>query len=466
MVTKKKIGKLSTTLYTKGLASVWRKASPKGPLIILSPYLTSRTADQVLASTGPSRVYTLFDAETFANGSSSLSTIKALMAAGHQVYCLPDVHAKIVMAPEFFASIGSQNLTRSGTLRREISATFTDKRITHAISDLIAPWFVDAWIVTPELLGAMEEEVKPLLKVFEAAQEQAEEAQARFEARRRQIAEESRREEERQREEAEEERRRAVEAHQRELLAQFDRRTRLLRLQRYVGGHSRQASDKVQCTVYTSHSPNRQDEKLYSLTASRNGILTKWVVNGETIELTDQYRYLCLVEDTGAIGWARVTTTRISFISPRRNDYNRFPMEAMGCDVTFEGQMWPGDESDSNIVVNICWLRWNPEVKVRGYFDGETLEILDFFMADDVNRDVVSAGQIYAWLENNREEFQRRIVPVMLSSYLPNEHKLAGPNVRRFFGDDLSVIDMRVMTSHGEPLLIAKRGWYHKVADS
>ena len=180
-VEKQRILAVDTTLYSKGLAHAWRRACDGSGLVILSPYLTSGTAENVLESAGPTRIYMLFDAETFANGSSSLATISAILAVGHQVFCIPDLHAKVVMAPDRFASVGSQNLTRAGTRRREITATFTDARMAQAIMEMIEPWIEEAWEVTPEFVAAIEEEFEALRPEFKAAQTKAKESQDRFE---------------------------------------------------------------------------------------------------------------------------------------------------------------------------------------------------------------------------------------------------------------------------------------------
>ena len=65
------------------------------------------------------QIYTRFSVEDFASGSSSLSTLKVLLAGGYPVYEIERLHAKLVAASGSFASIGSQNLTFNGVNNRE-----------------------------------------------------------------------------------------------------------------------------------------------------------------------------------------------------------------------------------------------------------------------------------------------------------------------------------------------------------
>ena len=99
-------------------------------VLLLSPYLTSRTAEAVLLTTLGKRceVYTRFRTEDFATGASSIRTLGRLQEHGCTLYELPSLHAKVFLVPGLFASIGSQNLTRQGTLNKEATTVFTDPR--------------------------------------------------------------------------------------------------------------------------------------------------------------------------------------------------------------------------------------------------------------------------------------------------------------------------------------------------
>ncbi|NIF42519.1 hypothetical protein F3J14_16830 [Burkholderia sp. Tr-862] len=468
---KRRIQRLTTTLYGKGVARVWRQATAGGGLIVLSPYLTSRTAEQVLAKAGQSRIYTLFDADIFGNGSSSLATVKTLMAAGHKVFCLPDLHAKIVMAPEGFASIGSQNLTQAGTRRREITATFTDSRAPAAILRMIDPWLAEAWEITSELLAAMEEEVKALFPAFKSAQAQAAEAQARFEQRRREIAAEQRRVQEELRRQLEDEQRRTEEERKRteedQRIAEKARQRSLTLHEGWSRTHEyvtidRVPGEEITCTVSSRYS-GESLSRLYSLMAGVDDTLLEWTANGEPTSLEREFRYLCLLEDTGAIGWARVAITRISFISADRKDYNPMQFGDKTYNLVFEGKRWGNDDGDANLVIGICdHYSFRPDVNVLAYFDGMDLEIIDVNLSNAPYANQIVGREICDWIDENGSEFRETVIPKMLSGYQPFEDRLRGAKVREFFGDQLTDIHMRVMLSHGQPFLVARRGYYVK----
>ncbi|MES2771021.1 MAG: hypothetical protein V4623_03435 [Pseudomonadota bacterium] len=105
-------------IYLKNIAKRWglqaAKANSTTPRVF-SPYITSKTAENVLSKVPcPAEIYTLFFTELFANGSSSVRTLRKLHEQGHALFDLPGLHAKIVHFPGSFASIGVvQNLRAS-----------------------------------------------------------------------------------------------------------------------------------------------------------------------------------------------------------------------------------------------------------------------------------------------------------------------------------------------------------------
>jgi len=103
--------------YLRNISRRWHteiKKVDNGKVIILSPYLTSETAEAILRGSkfAECEIYTIFSVQNFVSGASSLKTLKCLYGRGCKLYHLPRLHAKIVMSPGHFATIGSQNLTR------------------------------------------------------------------------------------------------------------------------------------------------------------------------------------------------------------------------------------------------------------------------------------------------------------------------------------------------------------------
>lgn len=202
--------------YLRNVARRWkREVSGSDCVILLSPYLTSKTAEAVLKTTLGERckVYTAFKAENFAAGASSIDTLIALQERGCEIYDVPRLHAKILLVPDSFASIGSQNVTRGGTLNKEATAVFTEPDAVEEIQALIEPWLEEALLVTTDMITDMKLSLPPLIramrktqracaamdaKILAAEQERAEErARIEREALARVEAEKKRQEEER-----------------------------------------------------------------------------------------------------------------------------------------------------------------------------------------------------------------------------------------------------------------------------
>jgi hypothetical protein len=82
----------------------------------LLPYLTSRVSECVLGVWARQNVHTVFEVELFASGASRLSPLRKVLAAGHQLFHVPRLRAKIVLDHNGFVSVGSRNLGRGCTL--------------------------------------------------------------------------------------------------------------------------------------------------------------------------------------------------------------------------------------------------------------------------------------------------------------------------------------------------------------
>ncbi len=120
--------------YLRNISRRWNIEVKKatGKVIIVSPYLTSKTAELIVDDSDNRQyeVYTVFSVQNFASGASSLQTLKILSDRGCQLYHLCRLHAKMLLIPGNFASIGSQNLTRNGTKNKEASiAIFNPKEV-------------------------------------------------------------------------------------------------------------------------------------------------------------------------------------------------------------------------------------------------------------------------------------------------------------------------------------------------
>ena len=85
------------------------------------------------------------------------------------VYQLPNLHAKIVLIPDIFASIGSQNITKRGTLNREATSVFTRPEAVATIREAIRPWLDERQPISREMIDEMDAALPPLIEAMQSA---------------------------------------------------------------------------------------------------------------------------------------------------------------------------------------------------------------------------------------------------------------------------------------------------------
>jgi hypothetical protein len=158
--------------YLKNISRRWhvevKKLDDNDKLIILSPYLTSKTAEGILreSQVANCEVYTIFSVHNFISGGSSLKTLKKLYERECQLYHLPRLHAKIIISPGRFATIGSQNLTRNGVKNKEASVITFDNKEVEKIECLLNKWIPQRKPITFEMIQQLELKIKDLRKKF------------------------------------------------------------------------------------------------------------------------------------------------------------------------------------------------------------------------------------------------------------------------------------------------------------
>ncbi len=166
---------LSTDLaiLLSDVSNRWRKAIEGAErVIILSPYLTSNTAERILTQVDGSkcRIYTAFRVENFASRASSIQTLQKLCEHGCSLYHLPDVHAKIVLVPGSFVSVGSQNLTRRGRTNKEATCAFDAPEAASIVEELVSPWLAEAKPITFDMINEIKLGLEPLLAAMRNVQ--------------------------------------------------------------------------------------------------------------------------------------------------------------------------------------------------------------------------------------------------------------------------------------------------------
>src|SRR5260370_350146 len=214
-----KTGKVANRVYIRSIVHRWKHEITKAstPILVFSPYLTSKTAEDVLflaQDRSHCEVHTHFLCEEFVRRSSSIRTLFRLTNEGIELYELPNLHGKIIVVKGVFATIGSQNLTAGGTRRQEGTYATTDLREVHHIWEEALAWCEKRRRITPEMIVDMEREVARLRREFRAFQQRWDEANRR-------VSEaEAQRQEEREQKAAEERRQAAEEQNLRKRAAE------------------------------------------------------------------------------------------------------------------------------------------------------------------------------------------------------------------------------------------------------
>lgn len=418
---------------SKQLLRAWKNAADNSsePILIFSPYLTSTVASTILASSHAAEIHTRFEVELFASGSSSLSTLRSLIDAGHALFHVPDLHAKVVLDRQGFVSVGSQNLTRRGSRNREVTALFSGADAAHAVAELVDPWLADRSSITGQMIDEMERLIGPATELFAAAKASALALQdtldatvARWEAERaaKELA--------------------LREAIRRALEDQRLRAERLLQLRNRVAS-LRQASVSVSAWIERQQSGGH----VYSLVAANHADLTRWIIDGKEHQLERARRYLCIDTATGKLGWARVMTTRITYIQSSlvHNDIVR--IASLPCTLSLRASRHAEISVQGNLEITIS-LNQQPLYLVNMWYVPGSLT--------QVNARQLTSGSVserlHTWLEDAREEFQLTILKA-ISTPFKYKNNLGGDQANNFFSRPRS--HLRLALDRGSPVLIA-----------
>jgi len=173
---------MSRNFYLRSVHKRWKQAltESEAQVIVCSPYLTPKAALTVIQSASPKRctIYTRFSLEDFASGASSLRVLASLLKDGYSVFEIQALHAKIVLASEEFASIGSQNLTARGIKNREATYCTDDRSEVDQVEQMLAPWLESATPITTEMVEHAMQLLPPIEHALRAVQEAAATAEA------------------------------------------------------------------------------------------------------------------------------------------------------------------------------------------------------------------------------------------------------------------------------------------------
>jgi hypothetical protein len=412
--------------YFRSIVRRWQSeiAASKAQVSIFSPYLTSNTADIVLAGAAPDRckVFTRFEAEDFASGASSLFTLRRLCERGFVVYSVPSLHAKVVIVAGKFASIGSQNLTSGGTRNREASVVFTEPQEVARIEKFANSLLDGKRRITLEMISDIEEGLRTIQKDFERGRVAAHALSLEAE--------------------------RKEDARKAERWRQF--RSALARLKKRSSPVSARVT-RISTVMVNRRFGSEFYDPPITLLADPSDDLTWWDMGDRWEYLKKAHRYLCINLKSGRIGWARVFKSRISRVEDGIDGLSvQFATKTCKIDVI------AARTAEEMEIFNVCVKVSVPgavgELTVRAWFTVEGLSIVDILQSPDASVGLVT---IKKWLLRHKEYFKNEVLPLLLEPF-QYEHNLGGHDADEFFGPVGSRCRLHLRLVGRNPIIVAK----------
>lgn len=423
-------------IHLKNIVRRWkREASDADKLIIFSPYITSTTAETVtsVVSNNACEIYTLFSSELFINQSSSVKTLIKLKKRGFRLYSLPSLHAKIVLIPGVFASIGSQNLTTRGSKNLEASVLFNGEKAINDVHVKTKSWILGREEITLEMLIEMEGHIKPHLASYRVILDNAEEIDNKIKSNqeiRNLLLQQMNA---------------ALESRKKKLKSLKESILKSSKAKKNVFGEVKKIEPR-----WDSYS-----DGTYSFVPSEPSNMTEWIVNDSKVTLLRANRYICLIEDTGKIGWARVVKTRLTYFASgvSRTEITRFGESE--CNVKYSAIWDMEDSSENNIIISIQPKYSNASIVCTSWFGLDALTISDMKVKGSKAKEDLAILRMMKWIETNNQEFVNLLLSGLLSPF-KYQKKLLGVEANEFFGPVGERYRIGLATINRKPLLLAK----------
>jgi len=336
---------------------------------------------------------------------------------------LRNLHAKIVLLPGHFASIGSQNLTAQGTRSREASVVICDRDKLERLEAEISDWKKQATPISKFMLEEMEKIVVPLRRkirklweiarahesvLFEQEAQRVEEARLAAEA-----------EADRLRE------KRLKDARHRVCLRSFRR--------------SVEAAHVALPVVYGTV---RGD----IFRPFRNGRFTEWIANGSETSLMRLHRYLCVLPENGKIGWVKLLKTRLSKITigvTLNGDEDKVVCGGFAFTPTLAAN-WENPENGTNLKVTLTNNASKRSWTIQTWFSIRELRIVRY----DASELGWLEERIVNWMEGNTKELRARLLRLLVGHFR-YEKNLTGVPAGAFFSKKAYRVNVRTIAGNG-----------------
>lgn len=425
---------------------------------IISPYVTSSTLDLLVERSAPTGcdLYTLFEAENFMVGASSVCALRRAAANGCRLFHVDELHAKVIIGDTSFATIGSQNVTQRGTRNKEVTAVLTEPDVIQDLVELVGPWLSEATPISTAMIDQMEELVTPLMKEYQALLKRAIAVDDEIET------QELTRQEEAARQlliEADEVR--AKELAIAAAKAKAEDEQRILEIQQSLifqtkiaeaVSESTQNSEVKFCKTLYMQSDHEDYE---TLSREFGGDLTSW----GTDTLTRAHRFLCMAEDSGRLGWARLFASRISHFGKSVERNEQIFLDGARWNTEFSAVWDGGDAVGHNLTVTL---------KRDGFTGAEqivlacsmTINSLDVLGGRTTITNALLSRHLQRILTDG-VEFASATLPLILSPfrYTSRLRGGGGGDARQFLGSQHDYWRLRRVKRGTRDFLVASPGW-------
>ncbi|MFM0367574.1 hypothetical protein [Paraburkholderia sediminicola] len=191
---------------------------------------------------------------------------------------------------------------------------------------------------------------------------------------------------------------------------------------------------------------------MYSLVAGSAANLTQWLVGTERYDLEPLHRHLCIIEDTGRLGWARVGKTRITYFETSFRPVSlRITIDGMNHGLSYTA-LSPTPERRVNLSISVR-LHGEWEVaRVTAWYTPASLRILEI---SEVGSATPSKNRSPAarWLHENAEKFSRTVRESIATPF-KYTNNLTGVEADKFFGTGRP-LTLRLVLDGPFPIVVA-----------
>lgn len=203
--------------------------------------------------------------------------------------------------------------------------------------------------------------------------------------------------------------------------------------------------------VTNSYSPS----KTISLVAGSRFDLASWLINRVPLKLHERNRYLCINEDNGRIGWARIVHTRITFVA-RKLTQKDAQIAGRPCHLQLEADWSKNPMFGRNAKVEVRTTDNRKVCQVSIGFNTEKITVLDVrSLATRESAKDKLVGEWIEWIDKNREIFANEILTHFTSPFLYKD-RLYGSMANEFFGPIGTRVLLRVVLMNDRPLLTSR----------